>query len=72
SGTAAKVRVLIESTDGHRSWTSLGVSSNVMEASWQAIIDSVLYKLVFPGKQTGALGAQREREEEKKKETIKQ
>jgi len=72
SGTAAKVRVLIESTDGHRNWTSLGVSSNVMEASWQAIIDSVLYKLVFPGKQTGALGAQREREEEKKKETIKQ
>jgi len=50
SGTAAKVRVLIESTDGQRSWTSLGVSSNVMEASWQAIIDSVLYKLVFPSK----------------------
>jgi len=79
SGTAAKVRVLIESTDGQRSWTSLGVSSNVMEASWQAIIDSVLYKLVFPKQQTtdnrqqtGALGAQREREEEKKKETIKQ
>ena len=48
SGTAAKVRVLIESTDGQRTWSTLGVSSNVMEASWKAIIDSVLYKLMFP------------------------
>jgi len=75
SGTAAKVRVLIESTDGHRTWTSVGVSSNVMEASWQAIIDGVLYKLVFPSNrepQTSALRAQREREKERKKETIKQ
>ncbi len=48
SGTAAKVRVLIESTDGQQTWSTLGVSSNVMEASWKAIIDSVLYKLLFP------------------------
>ena len=46
-GTAAKVRVLIESTDGKSSWTTVGVSSNVIEASWIAIIDSLLYKLVF-------------------------
>ena len=46
-GTAAKVRVLIESTDGRDSWTTVGVSSNVIEASWRAIIDSLLYKLVF-------------------------
>lgn len=46
-GTAAKVRVLIESTDGKSSWTTVGVSSNVIEASWLAIIDSLLYKLVF-------------------------
>ena len=46
-GTAAKVRVLIESRDGHQSWTTIGVSPNVMEASWNAIIDSVLYKLLF-------------------------
>lgn len=48
SGTAAKVRVLVESTDGHSSWTTIGVSSNVIEASWKAIIDSVVYKLSFP------------------------
>jgi len=46
-GTAAKVRVLIESTDGHESWTTLGVSYNVIEASWDAIVDSIVYKLVF-------------------------
>lgn len=46
-GTAAKVRVLIESTDGTDSWTTVGVSINVIEASWYAIIDSLLYKLVF-------------------------
>jgi len=45
--TAAKVRVLIESTDGEESWTTVGVSTNVIEASWRAIIDSLLYKLVF-------------------------
>ena len=47
SGTAAKVRVLIESTDGTQSWSTVGVSTNVIEASWKAIIDSVLYKLLF-------------------------
>lgn len=46
-GTAAKVRVLIESTDGEESWTTIGVSTNVIEASWKAIVDSVLYKLLF-------------------------
>ncbi len=46
-GTAAKVRVLIESTDGRESWTTVGVSTNVIEASWYAIIDSLLYELVF-------------------------
>jgi 2-isopropylmalate synthase len=39
--------VLIESTDGTESWTTVGVSVNVIEASWLAIIDSLLYKLVF-------------------------
>lgn len=44
-GTGARVRVLIESTDGKRRWTTVGVSANVIEASWQALIDSVEYKL---------------------------
>jgi len=44
-GTGARVRVLIESTDGKRRWTTVGVSANVIEASWQALVDSVEYKL---------------------------
>jgi len=45
AGTAARVRVLIESTDGKRRWGTVGLSSNVVEASWQALVDSVEYKL---------------------------
>jgi 2-isopropylmalate synthase len=44
-GTGARVRVLIESTDGRRNWGTVGVSNNVIEASWQALVDSVEYKL---------------------------
>jgi 2-isopropylmalate synthase len=45
AGTAARVRVLIESTDGRRRWGTVGLSANVIEASWQALVDSVEYKL---------------------------
>jgi 2-isopropylmalate synthase len=45
TGTDARVRVLIESTDGKRRWGTVGVSSNVVEASWQGLVDSVEYKL---------------------------
>ena len=45
-GTAAKVRVLIESGDGHTEWGTVGVSENIIEASWQAIMDSLEYKLL--------------------------
>jgi 2-isopropylmalate synthase len=45
AGTEARVRVLIESTDGKRRWGTVGLSSNVVEASWQALVDSVEYKL---------------------------
>jgi 2-isopropylmalate synthase len=44
-GTAALVRVLIESGDDERRWTTVGVSHNVIEASWRALVDSVDYKL---------------------------
>jgi len=44
-GTAALVRVLIESGDDERRWTTVGVSHNVIEASWHALVDSVDYKL---------------------------
>ena len=44
-GTGAKVRVLIESTDGNRRWGTVGVSENIIEASWIALADSLIYKL---------------------------
>jgi 2-isopropylmalate synthase len=45
-GTAAKVRVLIESCDRSDSWTTVGVSENILEAAWQALVDSIDYKLL--------------------------
>ncbi len=44
--TAAKVRVLIESADDERAWITIGVSENVIEASWLALVDAVEYKLL--------------------------
>ena len=44
-GTSAKVRVLIESSDGKSTWSTVGVSQNIIDASWQALSDSFNYKL---------------------------
>lgn len=46
AGTEAKVRVLIESQDKKENWTTVGVSENIIEASWQALVDSIEYKLL--------------------------
>ena len=46
AGTAAQVRVFIQSQDKAGSWWTVGVSENIIEASWQALADSVLYKLL--------------------------
>lgn len=46
STTGAKVRVLIESTDGNESWSTVGVSRDVIQASWIALVDSIEYKLI--------------------------
>lgn len=46
SGTAARVRVVIESKDETDVWSTIGVSENVIEASWLALVDSVEYKLL--------------------------
>jgi len=45
-GTAAKVRVLIEWSDHRRSWTTVGVSDNVIEASWRAMTDAIRLELM--------------------------
>jgi 2-isopropylmalate synthase len=47
TGTAAKTRVLIESTDGHKEWGTAGLSDNIIEASWQALVDSIEYYLLL-------------------------
>jgi 2-isopropylmalate synthase len=44
--TAGKVRVLMESTDFNSRWSTLGVSSNIIEASWYALVDSLRYALI--------------------------
>jgi 2-isopropylmalate synthase len=46
TGTAAKTRVLIESTDGKRDWGTVGVSENIIEASLQALVDSMEFALL--------------------------
>jgi len=45
-GTQARVRVLVESKDQHCTWGTVGVSVNIIEASWQALVDSINYKLL--------------------------
>ena len=45
-GTGAITRVLLDSTDGEQSWTTIGVSENIIEASWQALSDSIVYGLL--------------------------
>ena len=45
-GTGAVTRVLLDSTNGERSWSTIGVSENIIEASWQALVDSLVYGLL--------------------------
>jgi 2-isopropylmalate synthase len=49
SGTASLVRVLISSSDERAAWGTVGVSANIVEASWRALVDSVEYKLTHDG-----------------------
>jgi 2-isopropylmalate synthase len=44
-GTGAKVRVLVISRDGHAWWNTVGVATDIIDASWQALVDSINYKL---------------------------
>ncbi len=45
-GTGALVRVLIETSDHHDSWGTVGVSTNIIEASWRSLVDSIAYGLL--------------------------
>ena len=48
--TGAVTRVLIDSTDGDDTWTTIGVSANVIEASWMALIDAFVFGLTRTNK----------------------
>lgn len=49
SGTAARVRVLIQASDGRSTWGTVGVSTNVVEASWRALVDAFEHRLLKAG-----------------------
>jgi 2-isopropylmalate synthase len=55
SGTAARTRVIIQSSDGTNEWGTVGVNDNIVEASLQALVDSLEYALVRTGVQTPAV-----------------
>jgi 2-isopropylmalate synthase len=63
-GTAAKVRVQIESRDAQEIWSTVGVSENVIEASWQALVDSVQYKLSRESNRKGEMDKKSSHKEE--------
>ncbi len=69
AGTAAKVRVLIQSQDALDSWGTVGVSENVIEASWQALADSIEYKLLKD--QKAEVGSQKTEGRKQKAERTK-
>ena len=48
-GTDAVTRVLIETSDGSTTWTTVGVAANIIEASWMALVDSITYGLLRAG-----------------------
>jgi 2-isopropylmalate synthase len=57
SGTAAKTRVLVESKNGHQRWTTVGVSPNILEASYQAVVEGLEYGLMLHSSVETALSA---------------
>jgi 2-isopropylmalate synthase len=57
SGTDAITRVLIQSSDGIASWGTVGVSENIIEASWMALMDSIVYGLMVSGVPVGRDGS---------------
>jgi 2-isopropylmalate synthase len=52
-GTGAVVRVLIDMTDGEAQWTTVGVSENIIEASWEALVEGYTFGLLHPRARAG-------------------
>jgi len=61
ASAASKVRVLIESTDNESLWGTVGVSENIIEASWQALVDSLEYGLLYKQARNGHVAQPRVR-----------
>ncbi|MFN6516961.1 MAG: citramalate synthase [Nostoc sp. CreGUA01] len=57
TGTAAKTRVLVESGNGHQRWTTVGVSTNILEASYQAVVEGLEYGLLLHSQAEAAVKA---------------
>jgi 2-isopropylmalate synthase len=57
AGTSAKTRVLIESSNGHQRWTTVGVSGNILEASYLAVVEGLEYGLLLQTQAKEALAA---------------
>ena len=55
-GTGAVVRVLIDTSNGQREWTTVGVSENIIEASWEALVDGYLFGLLHPREERDPAG----------------
>lgn len=49
AGTDSTIRVLIETTDGHRSWSTVGIGTDIIEASWEALFDAYMWGLLHSG-----------------------
>jgi 2-isopropylmalate synthase len=54
TGTGAVVRVLIDTSNGEREWTTVGVSENILEASWEALVEAYTYGLLHPRERAGS------------------
>lgn len=55
TGTSAKTRVLVESSNGHQRWMTVGVSTNILEASYQAVVEGLQYGLMLHSSAKAAL-----------------
>ncbi|MBZ0290441.1 MAG: citramalate synthase, partial [Anaerolineae bacterium] len=55
NGTAATTRVLIETQNGHQRWNTVGAGTNIILASWRALVDSVEYGLCVALERAGRL-----------------
>jgi 2-isopropylmalate synthase len=57
TGTGAVTRVILDSTDGHEEWATVGVSPNIIEASWEALVESLTYGVRVRGRRPAAAAA---------------